>query len=66
MIPKYQGATRALLERASVMKSIVLTVLLKYGCMLEEGKEEGRAVEVYLAQWGMPCSAGLYVKAARV
>ena len=35
-------------------------------CIQEEGKEEGRAVEVCLAQWGMPCSAGLHMKAARV
>ena len=32
-----------------------------YGFFYVEGKEEGRAVEVCLAQWGMPCSAGLYV-----
>ena len=37
-----------------------------YCCIYIEGKEEGRAVEVYLAQWGMPYSAGLHVKAARI
>ena len=31
------------------MKSMVLTVLLKYCCMYVEGKEEGRVVEVCLA-----------------
>ena len=37
----------------------VLLIIVVY--IVEEGKEEGRVVEVCLAQWGMPCSAGLHV-----